>query len=159
MTLLASASGPSKWKETLWTSSPALGNNHTQKSNVVLFICQLHCLWCDVIMLHQSRCWSFVGRRGGGQVVSLMRNGCVFHQIVQHELLHALGFNHEQTRSDRDSHVRILLENVIPGEPPYTLLVRVCSIKDGIRIFLLNLSKYIIQRNHRVIFPAYRTGT
>lgn len=66
----------------------------------------------------QSRggCWSFVGRRGGGQVVSLSRRGCVFHQVVQHELLHALGFNHEQTRSDRDNHVRILLQNVIPGQ-------------------------------------------
>ncbi|KAM6942540.1 high choriolytic enzyme 1-like [Xenentodon cancila] len=63
----------------------------------------------------RSGCYSFVGRRGGGQVVSLSRQGCVFHHIVQHELLHALGFNHEQTRSDRDSHVRILLENVIPG--------------------------------------------
>lgn len=60
-------------------------------------------------------CYSFVGRRGSGQVVSLSRQGCVFHQIVQHELLHALGFDHEQTRSDRDEHVRILLQNVIPG--------------------------------------------
>uniref|UniRef100_A0A3B4EZE4 Metalloendopeptidase n=1 Tax=Pundamilia nyererei TaxID=303518 RepID=A0A3B4EZE4_9CICH len=61
----------------------------------------------------QSRdgCYSFVGRRGGGQIVSLRRQGCVFHQIVQHEVLHALGFDHEQTRSDRDQHVRILLEN------------------------------------------------
>uniref|UniRef100_A0A3P9DUE1 Metalloendopeptidase n=1 Tax=Maylandia zebra TaxID=106582 RepID=A0A3P9DUE1_9CICH len=61
------------------------------------------------------QCYSFVGRRGGGQIVSLSRQGCVFHQIVQHEVLHALGFDHEQTRSDRDQHVRILLENVIPG--------------------------------------------
>ncbi|KAI3376780.1 hypothetical protein L3Q82_000375 [Scortum barcoo] len=63
----------------------------------------------------RSGCFSFIGRRGGGQVVSLCRQGCVFQQIIQHELLHALGFNHEQTRSDRDEHVRILLENVIPG--------------------------------------------
>ncbi|XP_028453039.1 low choriolytic enzyme [Perca flavescens] len=65
----------------------------------------------------QSRqgCFSFVGRRGRGQVVSLMRQGCVFRQVIQHELLHALGFNHEQTRSDRDEHVRIQLQNVIPG--------------------------------------------
>ncbi|KAM7423542.1 hypothetical protein PAMA_000069 [Pampus argenteus] len=63
----------------------------------------------------QSGCFSFVGRRGGGQVVSLSRQGCVFRQIIQHELLHALGFNHEQTRSDRDQNVRILLQNVIPG--------------------------------------------
>ncbi|KAM6950388.1 low choriolytic enzyme-like [Lycodopsis pacificus] len=63
----------------------------------------------------RSGCFSFIGRRGRGQVVSLSRRGCVFRQIIQHELLHALGFNHEQTRSDRDQHVRILLENVIPG--------------------------------------------
>uniref|UniRef100_A0AAQ4QM80 Metalloendopeptidase n=1 Tax=Gasterosteus aculeatus aculeatus TaxID=481459 RepID=A0AAQ4QM80_GASAC len=61
------------------------------------------------------RCFSFVGRRGRGQVVSLSRQGCVFRQIIQHELLHALGFNHEQTRSDRDQNVRILLGNVISG--------------------------------------------
>uniref|UniRef100_A0A3P8RS33 Metalloendopeptidase n=1 Tax=Amphiprion percula TaxID=161767 RepID=A0A3P8RS33_AMPPE len=61
------------------------------------------------------RCFSFVGRRGGGQTVSLRRQGCIFRQIIQHELLHALGFNHEQTRSDRDQHVRILLQNVIQG--------------------------------------------
>ncbi|KAM7406611.1 hypothetical protein PAMP_000981 [Pampus punctatissimus] len=63
----------------------------------------------------QSGCFSFIGRRGGGQVVSLSRQGCVFRQIIQHELLHALGFNHEQTRSDRDQNVQILLQNVIPG--------------------------------------------
>ncbi|XP_072291590.1 low choriolytic enzyme-like [Eucyclogobius newberryi] len=65
----------------------------------------------------QSRggCFSFVGRRGGAQVVSLARQGCIFLSTIQHELLHALGFNHEQTRSDRDTHVRILLQNVIGG--------------------------------------------
>ncbi|XP_070691051.1 low choriolytic enzyme-like [Pempheris klunzingeri] len=63
----------------------------------------------------RSGCFSFVGRRGGGQIVSLSRQGCVFQQVIQHELLHALGFNHEQTRSDRDMHVRIQLQNVIRG--------------------------------------------
>uniref|UniRef100_A0A3P8Z3L4 Metalloendopeptidase n=1 Tax=Esox lucius TaxID=8010 RepID=A0A3P8Z3L4_ESOLU len=62
-----------------------------------------------------SGCFSYIGRRGNGQDVSLSRNGCVFLGIVQHELLHALGFNHEQTRSDRDNHVQILLQNVIRG--------------------------------------------
>lgn len=60
-------------------------------------------------------CWSYVGRRGGQQVLSLARSGCLYHNTVQHELLHALGFNHEQTRSDRDNHIRVLLENVVSG--------------------------------------------
>ncbi|KAJ0056443.1 hypothetical protein NL108_008044 [Boleophthalmus pectinirostris] len=63
----------------------------------------------------QDGCWSYVGRRGGKQVLSLDRNGCIYHNTVQHELLHALGFNHEQTRSDRDNYIRVLLENVISG--------------------------------------------
>uniref|UniRef100_H3CKR4 Metalloendopeptidase n=1 Tax=Tetraodon nigroviridis TaxID=99883 RepID=H3CKR4_TETNG len=60
-------------------------------------------------------CWSYVGRRGGKQVLSLARSGCLYHGTVQHELLHALGFNHEQTRSDRDNHIRVLLQNVQSG--------------------------------------------
>ncbi|XP_042369397.1 high choriolytic enzyme 2-like, partial [Plectropomus leopardus] len=62
-----------------------------------------------------SGCFSFIGRRGNGQPLSLSRRGCVFRSVIQHEVLHALGFNHEQTRSDRDEHVRILLENVRDG--------------------------------------------
>ncbi|XP_033484401.1 hatching enzyme 1.2-like [Epinephelus lanceolatus] len=60
-------------------------------------------------------CYSWVGRQGGGQTVSLSRQGCLYHSTVQHELLHALGFNHEQTRSDRDNHIRVLWENIIDG--------------------------------------------
>ncbi|KAF7687919.1 hypothetical protein HF521_013925 [Silurus meridionalis] len=67
-------------------------------------------------IISDTGCYSFIGRRGGRQVVSLQRNGCVYRHIVQHELLHALGFHHEQNRSDRDKHVRILLQNVLPGQ-------------------------------------------
>ncbi|XP_038562809.1 high choriolytic enzyme 1-like [Micropterus salmoides] len=60
-------------------------------------------------------CFSYVGRRFNAQALSLKRQGCLYHHVVQHELLHALGFKHEQCRSDRDQYIRILLENVIPG--------------------------------------------
>ncbi|XP_063043822.1 low choriolytic enzyme-like [Engraulis encrasicolus] len=61
----------------------------------------------------KSGCYSYVGRRGNQQVVSLSKRGCLYHKTVQHELLHALGFNHEQTRSDRDNHIRVMWDNVI----------------------------------------------
>nr|AAI62740.1 C6ast1 protein [Danio rerio] len=63
-----------------------------------------------------SGCYSFVGRRTGGQTVSLDHDGCIKLNIVQHELLHTLGFHHEHNRSDRDSHVQIVYKNIIPGQ-------------------------------------------
>jgi len=68
----------------------------------------------DYISIENNNgCYSSIGRRGGGQTLSLARSGCLYHNTVQHELLHALGFNHEQTRSDRDNHIRVAWENVI----------------------------------------------
>ncbi|KAK2842793.1 hypothetical protein Q5P01_012993 [Channa striata] len=60
-------------------------------------------------------CYSYVGRQGNAQTVSLMSNGCIYFGTVQHELIHALGFDHEQCRSDRDQHIQVLLQNVISG--------------------------------------------
>jgi len=58
-------------------------------------------------------CWSSVGMRGGEQVVSLAA-GCGFGAAV-HEIFHAVGAWHEQSREDRDSFVRIVWENITPG--------------------------------------------
>ncbi|XP_053720411.1 high choriolytic enzyme 1-like [Synchiropus splendidus] len=63
---------------------------------------------------NRAGCFSSLGRVGGGQVLSLNRQGCLYHGIIQHEILHALGFQHEQTRSDRDQYVRINWENINP---------------------------------------------
>ncbi|KAL3065931.1 hypothetical protein OYC64_015969 [Pagothenia borchgrevinki] len=63
-----------------------------------------------------SGCWSYLGRQSRGQLVSLKKNGCLYTDTVQHEVLHALGFHHEQVRSDRDSYVSILYQNIKPGQ-------------------------------------------
>ncbi|XP_072277653.1 astacin-like metalloendopeptidase [Pyxicephalus adspersus] len=52
-------------------------------------------------------CWSYLGRIGGPQDLSLFNPGCLSKGIVQHELNHVLGFVHEHTRSDRDTYVDI----------------------------------------------------
>ncbi|KAE8278038.1 Low choriolytic enzyme [Larimichthys crocea] len=58
------------------------------------------------------RGFSLLGYVGGRQVVSLQKFGCVTHGITQHELLHSMGFYHEQSRSDRDQYVRINWDNI-----------------------------------------------
>ncbi|XP_028449986.1 high choriolytic enzyme 1-like [Perca flavescens] len=63
---------------------------------------------------NQSGCFSFLGKVGGSQVISLERYGCVYNGIIQHEFNHALGFRHEHTRSDRDNYVRINWANINP---------------------------------------------
>ncbi|XP_051919360.1 low choriolytic enzyme-like [Hippocampus zosterae] len=62
-----------------------------------------------------SGCWSHLGRLPGGQAISLQKFSCMNFGIVQHEVLHALGFHHEQVRSDRDDHVFINFENIKRG--------------------------------------------
>uniref|UniRef100_A0A8C8CCA7 Metalloendopeptidase n=1 Tax=Oncorhynchus tshawytscha TaxID=74940 RepID=A0A8C8CCA7_ONCTS len=52
-------------------------------------------------------CFSSMGTVGDRQTLSLAQFGCVQHGIIQHELLHSLGFHHEHNRSDRDQYIRI----------------------------------------------------
>ncbi|XP_075909979.1 uncharacterized protein LOC116938262 isoform X1 [Petromyzon marinus] len=60
---------------------------------------------------HPSKNWSFLGRQGGDQALSL-EPGKVTKGTVLHELMHALGFHHEHCRSDRGQHVFVLSDNV-----------------------------------------------
>ncbi|XP_071563535.1 seminal metalloprotease 1-like [Temnothorax nylanderi] len=68
------------------------------------------------IQAKKSGCWSLVGRHGHGQVLNLQNPGCVHHGVVVHELMHALGFYHQQSAADRDEWVTIHWENIKSGK-------------------------------------------
>ncbi|XP_074657175.1 high choriolytic enzyme 2-like [Tubulanus polymorphus] len=53
---------------------------------------------------------------GGRQPLSLQENGCLRTGTIQHEFMHALGFTHEQCRSDRNRHITINYQNIKKGK-------------------------------------------
>lgn len=69
--------------------------------------------------VHEKGCWSAVGRQywmtGLGQPLSL-GPGCNHKGTIIHEIMHALGFWHEQSRPDRNLYVEVLWENIQDGE-------------------------------------------
>lgn len=59
-----------------------------------------------------GHCKSYVGKVKGKQPIWIADN-CEADSVA-HEILHALGFVHEQSRVDRDSYVEVLSDNVKP---------------------------------------------
>ncbi|XP_054617077.1 low choriolytic enzyme-like isoform X2 [Dunckerocampus dactyliophorus] len=117
----------------LWQKSPngnvvipvAISDNYdaSEKSTIVTALQEMEAQTCIRFIPRTTQrvhisiepkygCFSMLGRLGDKQVVSLQRFGCVQHGIILHEMMHALGFYHEHTRSDRDNYVRIEWENV-----------------------------------------------
>ncbi|XP_019507608.1 PREDICTED: meprin A subunit beta [Hipposideros armiger] len=57
-------------------------------------------------------CWSSVGNRHVGRQELSIGANCDRIATIQHEFLHALGFWHEQSRSDRDDYVNIIWDRI-----------------------------------------------
>uniref|UniRef100_A0A0K0EVM4 Metalloendopeptidase n=1 Tax=Strongyloides venezuelensis TaxID=75913 RepID=A0A0K0EVM4_STRVS len=67
-----------------------------------------------VYIMPDRGCYSMVGRMGNRQVLSL-GSGCIQKGIIIHEMMHAVGFFHEQSRTDRDDHITIYWNNIMNG--------------------------------------------
>lgn len=86
-----------------------------------------------------------------GRQKVLLDHSCMEMRTILHELLHALGLFHEQSRSDRDKYVEIIEENIIDGKhdqfskreyvPP---MVKGYYNKDGVA----NLTNYDYYKFH-----------
>ncbi len=69
----------------------------------------------DYILFEPSSgCASWVGKIGGEQAIWVGET-CTAGSII-HEIGHAVGLFHEHTRSDRDNHIVLQMENVITGK-------------------------------------------
>lgn len=70
----------------------------------------------DVLVFQSASgtCKSYVGRIGGKQPLYISQ-GCGPSEIA-HEIMHALGFTHEQNRFDRDRFLKVHRENIEPDK-------------------------------------------
>lgn len=85
------------------------------------------------------RCWSYLGARGGRQTISLQTPECTGSGVTVHELMHALGFVHEQSRADRDKYVTIMWSNIWKGKAAF-VYSHITILKSQYAILLLTYS-------------------
>ncbi|GIY50828.1 zinc metalloproteinase nas-8 [Caerostris darwini] len=115
-------------------TKPSLGNHADEKGRFLIAkaMLEFHKTSCirfvprttetDYIEISPNGgCSSHIGRVGGAQSVTLGR-GCYTVGIMVHELMHTLGFVHEQNRPDRDDYITVLWDNVKEGE--YQTIIR-----------------------------------
>lgn len=69
-----------------------------------------------VIIKSDQGCRSEIGRIGGSQFLLLEPSICMNKGTIIHELMHTIGFRHEQSRKDRDNYVTVNWDNIEKGK-------------------------------------------
>lgn len=89
---------------------------------------------------------------GGQQVLSLAVD-CVADYIVWHEVMHAIGFEHEHQRPDRDDFIRVEYANVQAGQ------MGQFSVLRPLRTVLLNKFQQISRNFRHTRWTTLKTTT
>ena len=66
-----------------------------------------------VRIMNMTTCAAMVGHNSGRNDVFLHEPNCMSKGTIMHELLHIVGFQHEQSRSDRDDYVDVIFDNIV----------------------------------------------
>jgi len=96
----------------------------------------------DYVAIYRgSGCHSKLGKQGGRQSLSLDK-GCAYNVGTPiHEFMHAIGYWHEQMRSDRDSYVKIVWDNIEKGRKGQFEKCRSCD-NQGLKYDVKSVMHY-----------------
>ncbi len=101
--------------------------------------------------------YSYIGMIGGEQPVSIYN--WTYKYIIMHELAHALGLWHEQSRPDRDQYITIKWANITPGTEHNFYIRNTASTVGGYDFeSIMHYDDYAFSKNGKrtiVAKPAY----
>jgi hypothetical protein len=80
-----------------------------------------------VTLFYGNGCYSYVGNIHQGMQELSLGQGCEFKGTAVHELMHVLGFYHEQSRPDRDQYITIRFQNVAPDQAEHLDICQDCT--------------------------------
>lgn len=118
----------------------------------------------DVLVFQAATgtCKSYVGRIGGKQPLWISP-GCGPSEIA-HEVLHALGFTHEQNRFDRDRYIQIHPENIEADrlsnfERMPELFMQISGLDDFSYTSLMIYAPDVFSKNGRATMSSLNPGS